>query len=409
MARGEIPSKTPTMSHKVVIPIGPYHPLQEEPEFFRLYVEGEKVVDIDIVIGYMHRGIEELSEHKHFDQVVFLVERICGICSSSHPYAYVLAVEDILGTERKVVPERALYIRTIVDELQRIHSHLLWLGLAGHFIGYNTVWMWAWRYREPILDMFEMITGNRNHYAMSKVGGVRRDIKDEDIPILKKTLDDLVPAVDMFRGAVMDDPVIRARLKDIGILTKQQAIDWCVVGPTARASGLNIDVRRDDPYGVYDRVTWNVIVEKDGDIFAKTKVRILELYESISIIRQCLDKMPKGQIDADVKDIPVGEGIGRVEAPRGECFHYVRSDGTNQPIRHKIRAPSFMNVASNKVAAVGGTISDAAITLAAVDPCYCCTERLAVLDKATHKKIMNGWDLIKLSQEKTEKLKRGMA
>jgi len=390
------------MSHKVIIPIGPYHPLQEEPEFFRLYVEGEQVVDIDIVIGYMHRGIEELSEHKHFDQVTFLVERICGICSTSHPFAYVNAMEDLAKIQ---VPERALYIRTIIAELERIHSHLLWLGLAGHFIGYNTVWMWAWKYREPILDCFEMITGNRQHYAIMKIGGVRRDIKDEDTPILKKTLDELVPAVDMFKGAVMDDPVIKARLKGIGILTKQQAIDWCVVGPTARASGINIDVRRDDPYGAYDRVNWSVIVEKEGDIFAKTVVRILELYESIHIIRQCLEKMPKGEIDANIKDIPPGEGIGRVEAPRGECFHYVRSDGTNRPIRHKIRAPSYMNVASNKVAAVGGTISDAAITLAAVDPCYCCTERLAVIDRPKNKKIMSGWDLIKLSQEKTDKLK----
>jgi NADH-quinone oxidoreductase subunit D len=268
--------------------------------------------------------------------------------------------------------------------------------------------MWAWRYREPVLDCFEMITGNRNHYGMMKVGGVRRDIKDEDVPILKKALDDLVPAVNMFKGAVGDDPVIKARLKGIGILTKQQVIEWCVVGPTARASGINIDVRRDDPYAAYDRVTWNVIVEQDGDVFAKTMVRILELYESIGIIRQCLDKMPKGEIDADVKDIPPGEGIGRVEAPRGECFHYVRSDGTNRPVRHKVRAPSFMNVASNKVAAVGQTISDTTITLAAVDPCYCCTERVAVIKKSDNKKIMNGWDLIRLSQEKTEKLKEEM-
>ncbi|MFA4842506.1 MAG: nickel-dependent hydrogenase large subunit [Candidatus Omnitrophota bacterium] len=396
------------MSHKVVIPIGPYHPLQEEPEFFRLYVDGEKVTDIDIVIGYMHRGIEELSEHKHFDQSAFLVERICGICSSSHPYAYVLAVEDILGGEKNIVPERALYIRTIVEELQRIHSHLLWLGLAGHFIGYNTVWMWAWKYREPVLDCFEMFSGNRQHYGMSKIGGVRRDIKDEDVPVLKKTLDELVRAVDMFKGAVMDDPVIQARLKGVGILNKNQAIEWCAVGPTARAAGVNIDVRRDDPYGVFDRLSWNVIVETDGDVFAKTKVRILEMYESINIIRQCLEKMPKGEIDANIKDIPPGEGIGRVEAPRGECYHYVRSDGTNRPVRHKIRAPSFMNVASNKVAAVGQTISDATLTLAAVDPCYCCTERVIVLDKNTDKKLMNGWDLIKLSQKKTEDLKKAM-
>jgi NADH-quinone oxidoreductase subunit D len=391
------------MSHKVVIPIGPYHPLQEEPEFFQLFVEGEKVVDIDIVIGYMHRGIEKLSESKHFDQVAFLVERICGICSTSHPFAYVNAMEDLAKID---VPERALYIRTIIGEMERLHSHLLWLGLAGHFIGYNTVWMWAWRYREPILDCFEMISGNRNHYGMMKIGGVRRDIQNEYIPPLKKALDEITRAVDMFKGAVMDDPVIHARLKGIGILTRKQAIDWSVVGPTARASGVNIDVRRDDPYGAYDKVDWDVIIQQEGDIFAKAVVRILEMYESIRIIRQCLDKMPRGEIDADVKDIPPGEGIGHHEAPRGEVYHYVRSDGTNRPVRHKVRAPSYMNVASNKIAAVGGTISDATITLAAVDPCYCCTERIAVIQRPSNKKILNGWDLIKLSQEKTEQLKK---
>jgi len=360
------------------------------------------VVDIDIVIGYMHRGIEELSEHKHFDQVAFLVERICGICSTSHPLAYVCAVENLAKIE---VPERALYIRTIIAEMERLHSHLLWLGLAGHFIGYNTIWMWSWKYREPILDCFEMITGNRQHYAMMKIGGVRRDIKEQDIPALRKALDELVAALDMFKGAIMDDPVLKARLKGIGVLTKKQAQQWCVVGPTARASGIDIDVRRDDPYAAYDKVDWNVIVEKDGDIFAKTLVRILEMYESVNIIRQCLKNMPKGPIDANVKDIPAGEGIGRIEAPRGECFHYVKSDGTNQPIRHKIRAPSYMNVASNKVAAVGQTISDATITLAAVDPCYCCTERVTVLEKKSKKELMRAEELIRLSQEKTRLLK----
>ena len=387
---------------KVVIPIGPYHPLQEEPEAFRLYVEGEKVVDIDIIIGYTHRGIEKLSESKHFDQVPFLVERICGICSTSHPFAYVNAVEDLAKIE---VPERALFIRTIIAELERLHSHLLWLGLAGHFVGYNTVWMWAWRYREPVLDMFEIISGNRNHYAMMKIGGVRRDILPGHIEPLKKTLDEAARAVNMFKGAVMDDPVIQARLKKAGVLTKEEAVDWCVVGPTARASGIDIDVRRDDPYAAYGSIDWNVIVRHEGDVFAKTVVRLLEMEESIKIIRQCLDSLPAGEIDACVKYIPPGEGIGRVEAPRGECFHYVKSDGTNRPARHKVRAPSYANVASNKVAAVGGTVSDAAITLAAVDPCYCCTERMCVVDRKTDEKIMTGRDLIRISQEKTKALK----
>jgi len=161
------------MKKRTIIPIGPYHPLQEEAEFFQLYVEGEKVVDMDVRISYNHRGIEGISETMHFDQVTFLVERICGICSASHPLAYIQAVEDLAGVE---VPERALYLRTIINELERIHSHVLWAGLAGHFIGYNTVWMWAWRYREPVLDLLEEISGSRINYANAKIGGCRRDI-----------------------------------------------------------------------------------------------------------------------------------------------------------------------------------------------------------------------------------------
>jgi len=390
------------MAHKI-IPIGPYHPLQEEPEFFRLHVDGETVVDIDIEIGYNHRAIEKIAESKSYDQVTFLVERICGICSTSHPFAYTNAIDDLLGVE---VPERALYIRTIIGELERIHSHLLWLGLAGHFLGYNTVWMWAWRYREPILDICERITGNRNHYAMFKPGGIRRDIHEEDFPWIKKTLESLIPKFDMFKGAVMDDPVIHARTKGIGILTRQDAHDYSVVGPTARASGLPIDVRKDEPYGAYDRVDWKLITHDGGDVFAKTVVRILELYESTDIILRCLDTMPKGEIDLKIKNMPVGEGIGRHEAPRGEVFHYIASDGGNSPARHKVRAPSYVNIASNKKAVIGGSVSDATIILAAVDPCYCCTERTAVVDCNTGKKLMDGQDLIRLSQEKTEALRR---
>ena len=210
----------------------------------------------------------------------------------------------------------------------------------------------------------------------------------------------------MFKGAVIDDPVIHARTKGVGVLTKEEAIDYGVLGPTARASGVKIDVRRDDPYGVYDKVDWEVIVQEEGDIFAKLIVRVLEMYESVKIIHQCLDNMPKGEVDANVKEIPPGDGIGHAEAPRGEVFHFVRSDGANSPIRHKIRAPSYMNLPSNKIAAVGGTISDSAITLAAIDPCYCCTERTAVIDNETDKKILTGWDLIELSQQKTARLKR---
>src|SRR3989339_693396 len=390
---------------RTIIPIGPYHPLQEEAEFFKLYVEGEKVVDMDIEIGYMHRGIEKLSESMHYDQSAFLVERICGICSNSHPFAYVNAVEDLAGIE---ITLRAKYIRSIIGELERLHSHLLWLGLAGHFIGYNTVWMWSWKYRELVNDIFEFITGNRQHYAMMKIGGVRRDIENKDITQIEKMCDDLIPVLNLFKGAVLDDPVIHARTKNVGILPIEIAIDYCVVGPTARASGIDIDIRRDDPYAAYNLVPWNVIVTKNGDVFDKAVVRILEMYESIKIIRGCLNgllKEPEGNYDLKIKEIPAGEGIGRHEAPRGEVYHYVRSDGSSRPVRHKIRAPSYVNVPSDQYAVKGQTISDAALILAAVDPCYCCTERVAVIDKAKNKKLMNGFDLIKLSQEKTEKLR----
>jgi NADH-quinone oxidoreductase subunit D len=359
------------------------------------------VVDIDIEIGYNHRAIEKISESKSYDQVTFLVERICGICSTSHPFAYTNAIDDLLGVQ---VPERALYIRTIIGELERIHSHLLWLGLAGHFLGYNTVWMWAWKYREPVLDIFERVTGNRQHYAMFKPGGVRRDLDEADFPWIKKTLKDLIPKFDMFKGAVMDDPVIHARTEGVGVLTKQDVQDYSVVGPTARASGVSIDVRRDDPYAAYDKVEWKVITHEGGDVFSKAVIRILELYESTNIVLQCLDKMPKGPIDLNIKDMPAGEGIGRHEAPRGEVFHYIMSDGGNSPARHKVRAPSYMNIFSNKKAVIGETISDATIILAAVDPCYCCTERMAVVDYKSGKKIMDGQDLIRLSQQKTSKL-----
>ena len=388
---------------KSVIPIGPFHPLQEEPELFLLEMDGETVTDIEVRIGYNHRGIEKISESKTYDQVTFLIERICGICSTSHPIAYVQAVEEIVGCE---VPERALYIRSIIAELERLHSHLLWVGLAGHFLGYNTVWMWAWKYREPVLDILELLTGNRNHYAMMKVGGVRRDIPPEKVEPTMKILNELEKKLDMLTKAVLDDPVLHRRLKGIGILTKKDIHDYSAVGPTARASGVAIDVRRDHPYGAYDRLDWKVITTESGDVFDKAVVRLLECFESIKIIRQCLERMPEGEIDAGVKEIPAGEGIGHAEAPRGETFHYVRSDGSNRPIRHKVRAPTYVNLPTCEASVVGEDIADATIILAAIDPCYCCTERMAVVDYKSKKQVFSGEDLIRLSQEKTARIKK---
>ena len=392
------------MSHKAHIPIGPYHPLQEEPEFYKLVVDGETVVDVDVRIGWNHRGIEKISESKSFDQSIFIVERICGICSSSHPITCVQALEDLGNIP---VPDRALYIRSIIQELERLHSHMLWAGLAGHFLGYNTVFMWGWKYREPICDIMETVSGNRQNYAMMKVGGVRRDIEKEHIPYILSRLDEFIKHLDMLRGAILDDPVLHARLKGVGILKRDKAIDYAVLGPMARASGVDIDVRRDHPYAAYNRVKWNVVTRTEGDVFAKVVVRIGEMYESVNIIRQCLDKLPNGPIDSNPKDIPPGEGIGLAEAPRGECFHYIKSDGTNSPVRHKVRAPTYMNFPTFRETVIGQSVSDATIILAAIDPCYCCTERMLIVD-SKDRELFGVQELIRLSQEKTLKLKTKM-
>jgi NADH-quinone oxidoreductase subunit D len=268
--------------------------------------------------------------------------------------------------------------------------------------------MWAWKYREHILEVFEMICGNRNHYAANKPGGVRRDIHKNQIPPILAALDVAEKKTKMLTNAVLDDPVIRARLERVGVLTREQAVAYSVVGPTARGSGYDIDVRRDHPHCAYPEVKFDVIVCQEGDVFAKAKVRLLEIFESVKIIRQCLERLPDGPIEARVEEIPAGEGIGHTEAPRGEVFHYIRSDGTNRPLRHKVRAPSYMNIASNVVAVRGGSIAVAALTLAAVDPCYCCTERMGAFEDGRLK--FTGRDLLRLSWQKTEQLRsRGTA
>jgi len=391
--------------NKNVIPIGPYHPLLEEAEYFTLVVDGETVVDIELDIGYMHRGHEFISESKTFTQSIYLVERICGICSTSHPFAFVQAVEDVDNIE---IPLRARYIRTLIGELERIHSHLLWLGLAGHFIGYDTVWMWAWKWREPVLNMFEIISGNRNHYGMFRIGGVAKDVDPSKVGKLIEILDEIEKKIEMIAKAAKDDPVLKSRLKGVGVLTKKDAIDFCAVGPTARASGVPIDVRKDEPKAAYDLVDFNIIVTENGDVYDKLVVRLLETFESIKICKQCLEKLKttNGGIRNNVKEISAGEGIGRYEAPRGEVFHYVQTDGTNRPVRHKVRAPSYVNIPTFKASCKGISIADALITLASVDPCYCCTERsIKIRDKNFN---LLKFDLLKLSLEKTEQIKRQM-
>ncbi|HMA61194.1 MAG TPA: NADH:ubiquinone oxidoreductase, partial [bacterium] len=294
--------------------------------------------------------------------------------------------------------------RSLVGELEWIHSHLLWLSLDGHFIGYDTVWMWAWKYREAVLEMMEIISGNRNHYGMMRVGGVGQDIKPGDIPELLDRLDMIDKKMEMIAKVANDDPVLKARLKGVGVLSHQEAIDYCAVGPTSRASGVPWDVRRDDPHDAYGMLDFDVITRPNGDVYDKLVVRVLEIIESSKICRQCLDQLAQvqGPILNDVKEISPGEGIGRYEAPRGEVFHYIRSDGSNRPVRHKVRAPSYVNIPTYEASCKGISVSDALITLASVDPCYCCTERSLKVHSDQDEKP----DLLALSKQKTERIRR---
>ncbi len=361
----------------VAVPIGPYHPALHEPEYFELYVEGERVVDVRYRGFHVHRGIEKLGESRMtYQQVNFLAERICGICGFEHAVCYSQAVEKAAGI---YVPERALYIRSIILEIERIHSHLLWIGVAAHLLGYDTGFMHTWRIREHVMVLSEMLTGSRKTYGINMIGGVRRDINESKV---RKTLEMLDIVEKEFRRLVdtmVSVPQVRKRLSGTGVLPREDARKLSVVGPTARGSGLDRDVRRDLPYAAYDRVSFHVPVYDSGDNLARFLVRVEEVYESISMVRQLLRDLPRGPILNDEFTIPVNRvGVSVVEAPRGEDVHFVIT-GRGKPYRWRVRAPTYNNIPALKVMLKGENLADAPITIASIDPCFSCTDRVLVV------------------------------
>ncbi|MCK4405504.1 MAG: nickel-dependent hydrogenase large subunit [Hadesarchaea archaeon] len=373
-----------------VVPIGPQHPALKEPEFFRFEVRGEEIVDVDIHLGYAHRGIEEAFSRRNYKHNIYLSERICGICNVVHSTTYCQAVEQLAGVEP---PERAKYIRAIIMELERIHSHLLWLGIAAHQIGFNTLFMLAWRDREYVMDLREMISGGRVHSATNTIGGVRRDVKIEHVPTFLRGLEKLEQSTNYYINLFKSDRTILARCTNLGVLSKEDAIKFCTVGPTARASGLKTDIRRDDPYGAYDALSFDVAIERDGDVWAKGMVRLREILESIQIVRQALKEMPGGPIRIRVGlQIPPNETIERTEAPRGELLYYIRSNGTEIPERVRVRTPTYGNFASMKSMFVGGTIAEIPIVIWGIDPCFACNDRVTLVDSRTGKTRIASFD-----------------
>jgi Ni,Fe-hydrogenase III large subunit/NADH:ubiquinone oxidoreductase subunit C len=357
----------------VKIIVGPQHPALLEPEKFAVTVDGETVTKVEPRIGYVHRGIEKAAESRTFLQDVYLIERICGICNAIHACNFVEAVEKILKTE---VPTRAKYLRVIALELNRLHSHLLTLGHAGLEIGYETLFQYFWRDREPIMDLIELTSGNRVYSSLMTVGGVRRDIRDSDVPKIKTTLADLRKKLPFYRKVYEDEPSIRARMQNVGVLKREDALKLGVVGPVARGSGVNIDVRKDEPYEAYAEIPFKEIVYTAGDTWSRMNVRMDEVEESINIIEYALDHLPAGPFRVKApRIVPAGEACNRVEAPRGELFCYVKSNGTAFPERVKVRTPTYANIPAFLKTAIGESIADVPPNFVSLDPCFSCTDR----------------------------------
>ena len=381
-----------------VLSIGPFFPTLEEQAYFRLYVEGEQIVGSDYRGFYAHRGIEKLTETVlDYNQVPFMAERICGICGFVHSATYCMAVEQAAEIE---VPGRAKYIRSIMLELERIHSHLLWLGLAVHYLGFDTVLMQTWRIREPLMWLTEQITGNRKTYGMNLVGGVRRDIDAETAGKILTTLDKIESEARELVAAAVEDNSIKMRLEKVGSLSKEDARKICVVGPTARASGIAIDTRKDHPYLAYPDLDFKIAVQEGCDIWARTLVRAEEVFTSIALIRQMVEKMPAGELMADYGPIPPWrEGIAASEAPRGECCHYVITGPDNRPYRWRVRASTYPQLQSIPKMLDNMSVADFPIIVGSIDPCFSCTERVITVDTRSRRiRTFTQQDLLAMSR-----------
>ena len=377
-----------------IVPVGPFHTALHEPEHFAVYVDGETIKGCDYRGFMTHRGIEKLCESQvSYNEIPFIAERICGICGSVHATAYSQAVEMAAGI---VIPKRAEYLRVMFLELERLHSHLLWLGVAGHLIGFDTVFMQAWRIREQIMWLSERITGNRKTYGMVIVGGVRRDIDKDTTDDILKVIKKVEEEVNTIYKSIIGDSAVHKRTKGVGYLSKEDAIKWSLVGPVARARGVDIDARRDHPYAAYSELQFNVPVTDTCDVWGTLVVRVLEIFESISIMRQVVDKMPGGEtLTSLTEEIPpLKHGISVVEAPRGESVHFVITGEENRPDRWRVRAPTYPNLQAIPAMLIGDQFADFPIIVGSIDPCFSCTDRVEVINVASgNNRIMSKSEL----------------
>ena len=362
--------------HRTIFPIGPQHPSLKEPIFLKLYVEGTIIEKAEFDLGYTHRGVEEKMEKKEVDSTLHAVQRTCGICSQCHSMAFLRAVE---GIGEIKIPKRVALQRLIIAELERIHSHLLWTGVMMHEIGLETLFMYYMREREKILDIFDELTGNRVHHSADLVGTMKMNFSNEDVEMINQAFASMKDKLVDYKNSVSGHDVIKDRCIGKGKITKADALKYGLVGPVARASGVNYDVRVNDPYMGYKFVKVKPIVRKEGDAHARTLARIDEVFESMRVVQEACSMLPKELVPKyPVKRISHGQGIGRVEAPRGENFHFVKIDMAKTK-RVKIRTPTVANLVMYPKVLYKADITDAPVIVMSMDPCISCMERVAVI------------------------------
>ena len=371
-----------------VVPLGPLHITSDEPGHFRLFVDGEDIIDADYRMFYVHRGMEKVAETRMgYDEVTFLADRVCGICGYAHSVAYTNSVENALGI---VVPPRAEAIRAVLLETERLHSHMLNLGLACHFVGFDTGFMQFFRIREKAMMLAEMLTGSRKNYQINLSGGVRRDILGEQRTRTRTLLGELRDEVSRLVAMLMSTANVEGRVKGVGILDPQVARDYSPVGPLVRGSGHRRDTRVLHAFGGYRSVDLGINVGEGCDVLSRTLVRAREVFDSIDLIERLLEDTPQGPIlTEDFTYVPHKFALGFTEAPRGEDIHWSMT-GDNQKLwRWRCRASTYANWPVLRYMLRGNTVSDAPLIVASIDPCYSCTDRVTVVDvkKATEKTV----------------------
>jgi formate hydrogenlyase subunit 5 len=378
----------------VDVPVGPVHITSDEPGQFRLFVDGETIIDADYKLFYVHRGVEKLAENRmDYDQMAFLAERICGICGFAHAVACIESSENVSGVE---VPMRARAIRTICLETERLHSHLLNIGLASEFTGNVTAFLQLFKIREHTMEMAQIITGGRKTYGMILTGGVRRDITDVERKEMHRILNKVEADFKECLDGIIDSPNFIKRLTGVGVLNKKIARDFSPVGPNMRGSGFNRDTRYDHPFDWYKNIQFNVAVQPSGDVLSRVLVRAAELHESISIIRQCLELMPAGPVMVKKAFVePFSHGLGYVEAPRGEDMHWTMHGNAQKVHRWRVRASTYNNWPSLRFQFRGNSVADAPLIVGSIDPCYSCSERVTIVDVKKHKSKIIGMDDLK--------------